>query len=100
MVDQDRLETYMNNLIASYKPLGKIMIMELPLELYEQCKALDGFIPGKNIGGRLLPPSYFAHARWFRIIFTSSCKDATLLNAYDAPLPKALHRTNLKVVWK
>jgi len=100
MVDQDKLKSHVDDLIAHFKPCNRIILTYIPAILFDSYKQMDGFVAGNKPEDTESNPGYFAHAPWFKMVFHSSVGDFSLRGAVDAPQPKALRRTNLKAVWK
>lgn len=99
MVDQDKLKSCIDSVIAGYKPLGKVVSLNIPQHLFNQFKEMSGFTEKFSCGNKT-GFCVFEHAPWLRLWFRPFCEDITVVDAWDAPQPKALRMTNLKAVWK
>lgn len=100
MVDQDKLKSHVEELIAHFKPCNRIILTYVPAALFASYKQMDGFVAGNKPEDTVINAAYFIHAPWFKMVFHSSIRKFSLHDAVDAPQPKALRMTNLKVVWK
>lgn len=96
MIDQDRLKSHVDDLIAHFKPCNRIILACIPATLFGSYKQMEGF----TVCGPDNTECYFAHAPWFRMLFNPSVRDFALRGGWDAPQPKALRMTNLKARWK
>lgn len=100
MVDQDKLKSHADGLIAHFKPCNRIILACIPATLFGSYKQMEGFVAGDKPEDTVANPGYFIHAPWFKMTFHSSVPNFSLRGGWDAPQPKALRMTNLKAVWK
>lgn len=100
MVDQDKLKSHVDDLIAHFKQCNRIILTYIPATLFDSYKQIEGFVAGNKPEDTVIKPAYFIHAPWFKMVFHSSVREFSLHDAVDAPQPKALRRTSLKAVWK